>query len=219
MNSFTRKLKVQFDYILDNIAKAELNLKPWPYITVENFLKEEHLQLLIDDWHSIDWLEHEDKKEEYIRNWEEPNWVRDYYSEEHSKELKNFLSSFEVFDIMQQKFDRWFDWNNIWVKRMFKRDDPGCGDYSHTDVWIHSYMVLQIFFPDQSYDQFGTVLQEYEHQPHDEAVELPLRRNQMSGFANTLTTWHAVRPGNRLRKSYIQRFLYKDGHNPYYNEQ
>ena len=120
---------------------------------------------------------------------------------------------------MQQKFDRWFDWNNIWVKRMFKRDDPGCGDYSHTDVWIHSYMVLQIFFPDQSYDQFGTVLQEYEHQPYDEAVELPLRRNQMSGFAYTLTTWHAVRPGNRLRKSYIQRFLYKDGHNPYYNEQ
>lgn len=212
------KLKMEFDYIIDNIRKARVFTVPWPYINTDNFLKLEHLQLLIDDWHSIDWKLHEEKKEEYIRSWEEPNWVRDYFSAEHSKDLKNFLSSKEVFDEIQNKFDVDKNWENIWVKRMFKRDDPGHGDYSHTDVTVDSHMVLQIFFPDQSYNEFGTVLQKYEEESFDTAVELPMQINSVTMFVNTPTTWHAVKPGNRLRKSYIQRFLYKEGHNPYHEQ-
>lgn len=206
---------MEFDYIIDNINKSEVKQQPWPYINTENFLKPEHLQLLIDDWHSIDWQEHEVKKEEYVRSWEEPNWVRDYFSAEHSKELKNFLSSEQIYNVLQNKFNINFKWQDIWVKRMFKRDNPGCGDYSHTDVWVDSYMVLQIFFPDRSYNEFGTVMQSYEEQPFNEAVELPMYINSATMFANNLNTWHAVRPGNRLRKSYIQRFLYKEGYNPH----
>lgn len=209
---------MEFDYIIDNIKNAQLHTDPWPFVNTQNFLKLEHLQLLIDDWHSIDWHEHEEKKEEYVRSWEEPNWVRDYYSAEHSKDLKNFLSSKQVFDALQQKFDVGASWDNIWVKRMFKRDDDGQGDYSHTDITVDSHMVLQIFFPDRSYNEFGTVMQSYEAQPIEEAVELPMQINSATMFVNTPDTWHAVKPGKRLRKSYIQRFLFKEGHNPY-NEQ
>ena len=209
---------MEFNYIIDNIHNAEVKHTPWPYINTENFLKTEHLQLLIDDWHSINWQKHKVKKEEYVRSWEEPNWVRDYFSKESSKELKNFLSSKPVFDALQQKFNVSQEWQNIWVKRMFKRDDAGQGDYSHTDITVDSHMVLQIFFPDQSYDEFGTVMQSYEAQPIEQAVELPMQINSATIFVNTPDTWHAVKPGNRLRKSYIQRFLFKEGHNPY-NEQ
>ena len=205
---------MEFDYIIDNIDKSEVKQQPWPYINTENFLKPEHLQLLIDDWHSIDWQEHEVKKEEYVRSWEEPNWVRDYYSKESSKLLKNFLSSEEVFNALQKKFGVSFPWENIWVKRMFKRDDPMHGDISHTDVHVNSFMVFQIFFPDQSYDEFGTILQKYEDEPYDQSVELPLYINSATMFVNTPDTWHAIKPGNRLRKSYIQRFLIKEGKEP-----
>ena len=58
-------------------------------------------------------------------------------------------------------------------------------------------------------------MQSYEEQPFNEAVELPMYINSATMFANNLNTWHAVRPGNRLRKSYIQRFLYKEGYNPH----
>lgn len=207
-------LKMEFDYIVDNIKNADVKNEPWPYINTNNFLKLEHLQLLIEDWHSINWQEHEVKKQDYVRSWEEPNWVRDYFSKESSYELKNFLSSKKVFDALQEKFAVSFPWENIWVKRMFKRDDPGNGDYSHTDVCVNSYMVLQIFFPDQSYNEFGTVMQKYESQPINEAIELPMYINSATMFVNTPYTWHAVKPGNRLRKSYIQRFLINEGFEP-----
>lgn len=205
---------MEFDYIINNIKSAEVKTHPWRYINVDNFLKPEHLELLKDDWHSIDWKEHEVKKQKYERSWEEPNWVRDYYSKEKSKELKLFLSSQDVYLALQDKFDVKFPWEDIWVKRMFKRDDPLHGDISHTDIYINSYMVLQIFFPDQSYEQFGTVMQQYENQPFEDAVELPLHINSATMFVNTPDTWHAIKPGDRLRKSYIQRFLIKEGKEP-----
>jgi hypothetical protein len=101
---------------------------------------------------------------------------------------------------------------------MFKRDEPGHGDYSHTDITVNSHMVLQIFFPDCSYSDFGTVLQSYQEQPFAEAVELPLKINSATIFINTPDTWHAVKPGDRLRKSYIQRFLHREGYNPYHEQ-
>lgn len=209
---------MEFDYIIDKIDEAVVKTEPWPYIHLFDFLKPEHLQLLIDDWHSIDWDEHTEKKEEYDRSWEEPNWVRDYFSKESSIELKNFLSSQRVFDHIQKKFDVDQPWHNMWVKRMFKRDEPGHGDYSHTDITVNSHMVLQIFFPDCSYSDFGTVLQSYQEQPFAEAVELPLKINSATIFINTPDTWHAVKPGDRLRKSYIQRFLHREGYNPYHEQ-
>jgi len=205
---------MEFDYIIDNIKSAEVKTHPWRYINVDNFLKPEHLKLLIDDWHSIDWQEHEVKKEEYVRSWEEPNWVRDYFSAEHSKKLKEFLSSEKVYNELQNKFKVNFPWQNIWVKRMFKRDDPNHGDISHTDIHINSFMVLQIFFPDQSYEEFGTIMQKYEDEPFENAVELPLHINSATMFINTPDTWHAIKPGKRLRKSYIQRFLITEGKEP-----
>lgn len=209
---------MEFDYIIDKIDEAVVKTQPWPYLTIDEFLKPEHLQMLIDDWHSIDWNEHTEKKEEYDRSWEEPNWVRDYFAKDKSNDLRNFLSTKKVFDAMQKKFKVNESWERVWVKKMFKRDDDGLGDYSHTDITVDSHMVLQIFFPDQSYSDFGTVLQSYEAQPISEALELPLQINSVTMFANTPDTWHAVKPGKRLRKSYIQRFLYKEGWNPYHEQ-
>jgi hypothetical protein len=207
---------MEFDYIIDKINSAQVIKSPWPYTSVDNFLKPEHLQLLKDDWHSIDWKEHEQKKQEYIRSHEEPNWVRDYFSTQQSKQLTEFLSSKDVFDAMEKKFSTSVDWNDIWIKRMYKRDDPFAVDESHTDVHcgVNSYMVLQIFFPDQEYKEFGTVLQEYYDQPISESVELPLKINSANMFVNTPDTWHTTKPGDRLRKSYIQRFVFKEGHEP-----
>lgn len=207
---------MEFDYIINKINSAQVIKSPWPYTSVDNFLKPEHLQLLKDDWHSIDWKEHEQKKQEYIRSHEEPNWVRDYFSTQQSKQLTEFLSSKDVFDAMEKKFNTSVDWNDIWIKRMYKRDDPFAVDESHTDVHcgVNSYMVLQIFFPDQEYKEFGTVLQEYYDQPISESVELPLKINSANMFVNTPDTWHTTKPGDRLRKSYIQRFVFKEGHEP-----
>ena len=132
------------------------------------------------------------------------------------KELTEFLSSKDVYDAMEKKFGTTIDWNDIFIKRMYKRDDPFAVDESHTDVHcgVNSYMVLQVFFPDRSYYEFGTVLQEYFDQPIEESIELPLTINTANIFVNTPDTWHTTKPGNRLRKSYIQRFVFKEGHEP-----
>jgi len=207
---------MQFDYIQEKIKNAVVNHKPWPYITIKNFLSEEHLQLLVNDWHSIDWKQHEIEKLELERNWEQPNWVREFYSKQESKLLIEYLSTKEIFNCVEDKFGVSVDWNDIKVKPLFKRDDPWAADESHTDVHcgVNSYMVIQIFFPDKSYNEFGTVLQEYYDQPFEESLELPLIRNSANIFINTPETWHVVKPGDRLRKSYIQRFVFKEGHEP-----
>ena len=92
---------MEFDYIIDKINNAEIVSKPWPYATMNDFLKPEHLELLKNDWHSIDWAEHEDKKKEYVRSHEEPNWVRDYFSSQNQFLFSKILEMKKILMIIR----------------------------------------------------------------------------------------------------------------------
>jgi hypothetical protein len=199
-----------FDYLLDKLQKADVQVYPYKWIYIENFLKEEHYKKLKKEFNRFDWI----KKIAYnkINYFDEnvPNDVaRDhcYNTESDYFELNDFFGSAIWYNAMCNKFE--VDCSHTDVKNTvyeFLLDFPEHYIPRHNDFQKSKKPVFQasIYMPDQSYFEFGTILYDKDS---DNYIETAMKENSILIYGTDFNNAdHGTKPGDRIRKSMLVRW-------------
>ena len=200
-----------FDYLLDKIINATLNYTPYEYIYIENFLSDDHYDMLVDNFHDKDWLNKiAFNKIDYFTKDNVPNGDRDHcYNDACDwKEYKDFLESEKFVKTICDKFQCKNIYNDIvYTVHEYLLDFPEHYIPIHEDSNKSNLPVFQlsVYMPDEDFDEYGTIL--YTDEDGNGAFETPMKRNSALIYGlNPQTAWHGTKPGNRLRKSMLTRY-------------
>ena len=200
-----------FDYLLHKITNAELNHTPYEYIYIENFLSDDHYQILVNDYHNQNWLEEiAYNRLDYFTDDEVANGDRDhcYNSGCTWDDYMNFVETEKFITNMCEKFNCENIKDNLkYTVHEYLLDFPEHYIPIHEDSDGSNFPVFQIsiFLPDTDYEEFGTIL--YEDEFGNGALELPMKANSALIYGlYPKTAWHRTKPGKRIRKSLLTRY-------------
>lgn len=199
-----------FDYLLDKLEESTVQVYPYQWVYIENFLSNDHYKKLKKSFNEFDWIKKiAYNKINYFDNDVSDNTPRDhcYNTESDYFELNEFLASEVWYNAMCEKFE--VDCSHSEVKKVvheYLLDFPEHFIPRHNDFQKSTKPVFQasIYLPDESYFEFGTILYEKDSENY---IETAMKENSVLIYGTQFdNSDHGTKPGDRIRKSMLTRW-------------